>query len=112
MCKGKYSTHWKEVELMKDPLDLVVVQTLLHDLKPQPIIEFGTYRGGRAHWMADLCQAYQLNGSKVFTVDIDLTLVDPRVRSNPQVHLRQGDANNPHTIFPPEELQVHPSPGA
>lgn len=45
---------WKDLTLMKDPMSLAIYQQMLQDLKPQTILEFGTYEGGSALWMKDI----------------------------------------------------------
>jgi len=59
---------WKGLTLMKDPMSLTIYQQLIQDLKPKTILEFGSYEGGSALWMKDLCNTLNLN-TKVITVD-------------------------------------------
>ena len=60
---------WKGLTLMKDPMTLTIYQQLIQDIKPKTIIEFGTYDGGSALWMKDLCKSLSLD-TKVVTIDI------------------------------------------
>jgi cephalosporin hydroxylase len=60
---------WKGLTLMKDPMTLTIYQQLIQDIKPKTIIEFGTYDGGSALWMKDLCKSLSLD-TKVITIDI------------------------------------------
>eukprot|EP00958_Prasinococcus_capsulatus_P017515 scaffold1974_cov395-Prasinococcus_capsulatus_cf.AAC.10 len=59
--------------------------------------------------MADLCGVYGLGDTVVYSVDIDLSLVDPRARDHPRVTFLQANANDPAAAFPPEMLQVRPA---
>ena len=61
---------WKGLTLMKDPMTLTIYQQLIQDIKPKTIIEFGTYEGGSALWMKDLCKSLSLN-TEVITIDIN-----------------------------------------
>ena len=60
---------WKGLTLMKDPMTLTIYQQLIQDIKPKTIIEFGTYEGGSALWMKDVCKSLSLD-TKVITIDI------------------------------------------
>ena len=60
---------WKNLTLMKDPMTLTIYQQLIQDVKPKTIIEFGTYEGGSALWMNDICKSLSLN-TKIVTIDI------------------------------------------
>lgn len=62
-------THWFGVKTLKCPLDLWIYQELLYKLKPDLIIETGTFNGGSAFYLANICDL--LNKGKVVTVDIE-----------------------------------------
>ena len=49
-------------------MTLTIYQQLIQDLKPKTIIEFGTYEGGSALWMNDICKSLLLNTKD--TIDI------------------------------------------
>ena len=59
---------WKDLVLMKDPLSLTIYLQLIQDLKPKTIIEFGTFEGGSALWMADMCRVLGIDCG-VYTFD-------------------------------------------
>ena len=62
-------TRWRGVTTLKCPLDLWVYQELLHELKPDWLLETGTCEGGSALFLSDICD---LNGKgKVITIDIE-----------------------------------------
>ena len=61
-------TRWKGVRLLKCPLDLWVVQEIVHETKPDVIIETGTWRGGSAYYFASLFDIF--GKGRVLTVDI------------------------------------------
>ena len=67
---AKWTKHkWKDLTLMKDPMTLSIYLQLIQNLKPKTIVEFGTYDGGSALWMYDMCRALDLK-TKIITVDI------------------------------------------
>jgi cephalosporin hydroxylase len=61
-------THWLGVRTDKNPLDLWIYQELLHELRPDLIVETGTAFGGSALYLASICDL--LEHGKVVTVDI------------------------------------------
>ena len=52
----------------KCPLDLWVYQELLYELRPDLIIETGTYSGGSAMYLASVCDL--LDHGRIVSVDI------------------------------------------
>ena len=56
-----WNTKYRGVPVIKNPLDLWVYQEILYEVKPAVIIETGTFAGGSALYLADLCAA--MNGS-------------------------------------------------
>ena len=90
---------------MKDPLDLAIVQQLLWELKPRTVIEFGAYKGGSALWAADMLKMFGCK-SRVISVDIDLSLLDPEAKKSTHVEFIEGDSFQVEKIFPVEFLKV------
>lgn len=62
-------THWMGVRTLKCPLDLWIYQELLHELRPDWIIETGTNQGGSAHFLGSMCEL--LGHGRVVTIDIE-----------------------------------------
>tara|TARA_Y100000992_G_scaffold288559_1_gene242327 strand:+ start:54 stop:803 length:750 start_codon:yes stop_codon:yes gene_type:complete len=78
---GKYKLKWKDVQLMKDPLTLVCYQQLLNDVTFGSIFEMGSFEGGGALWLNDICS------SRIHSYDIDTSLLHPSVyKSNVVFH--------------------------
>tara|TARA_B100000929_G_C15298831_1_gene349629 strand:- start:76 stop:663 length:588 start_codon:yes stop_codon:yes gene_type:complete len=71
-------TYWMGVRTFKFPQDLWVYQELIFEMKPDFIIETGTYYGGSALFMAAMCDL--VNHGTVITID-------PKPR-DPPVHNR------------------------
>ena len=99
-------TLWRGVSIIKDPLSLTVNQQLLWELKPQTVIEFGAYKGGSALWTADTLKMFGCK-SRVISIDIDLSLLDPLARESPDVKFIEGDLFHVATYFPPDFLEVN-----
>ena len=61
-------TYWLGVPLLKSPLDCWVYQELIHDLRPDLIIETGTDLGGSALFLASICDL--IDHGRVVSIDI------------------------------------------
>lgn len=83
-------TYYRGVPVLKNPLDLWVLQDVIHDLKPALIVETGTAYGGSALFMAD---ALERNGGAGAVISIDIT-PNPAdvVASHPKIWIVQGSS--------------------
>ena len=79
---------WKGFTLMKDPMTLTIYQQLLQDLRPQTILEFGTYEGGSALWMKDIMKSIGAD-CDVHTFDINAERV--KLPEAPDLFFHQMD---------------------
>jgi len=61
-------TTWMGIGVEKNPLDLWIYQEMLHEIKPDFILECGTRHGGSALFMAHMCDI--IGKGKIVTVDI------------------------------------------
>jgi cephalosporin hydroxylase len=61
-------TYWLGTRTQKCPLDLWVYQEILHETRPDLILETGTAHGGSALYLASVCD--HMNRGEVVTVDI------------------------------------------
>jgi cephalosporin hydroxylase len=64
----KDDTAWLGVPTQKCPLDLWIYQQMLFELRPDLIIETGTYNGGSAMYLASMCDL--LGNGRVMSIDI------------------------------------------
>ena len=62
-------TTWMGVPCFKCPLDMWIYQEILHEVKPDLIVETGTYKGGSALYLAHLCDA--IGKGRIVSIDID-----------------------------------------
>jgi cephalosporin hydroxylase len=109
ISEGKHFISYRGIPMAKDPFDKLLYETLFFELQPRTIIELGAYTGASALWMADTLQTYELDAN-VYSVDIDLGLVDSAVQNHPHVTFIQGDCNNIAAVFPPQMLADLPHP--
>jgi cephalosporin hydroxylase len=64
-------TFWQRVPTLKCPLDLWIYQELIAHLRPQLVVELGTWAGGTALFVAQMMElAGADNSNKVITVDV------------------------------------------
>jgi cephalosporin hydroxylase len=68
------SLWFQNVRIIKNPLDLWMLQQIAYEIRPDFVIETGTWYGGSALWWAHTLNGMGLENSRVLTVDIqDLT---------------------------------------
>ena len=62
-------TFWLGVPNSKCPLDLWLYQEIIYQLRPDIIVECGTFHGGSALFLASICDL--VNNGKIVTIDIE-----------------------------------------
>jgi cephalosporin hydroxylase len=62
------NTKWLGVPILKMPLDLMLYQEIIFEIKPDVIIESGTFNGGSALFFASMLDL--INKGKIMTIDI------------------------------------------
>jgi cephalosporin hydroxylase len=70
------NTHWLGIPVLKCPLDFWIYQEIIHEIKPDVIIECGTYKGGSALFFAALCEF--IKHGRVITIDIQADAQRPQ----------------------------------
>lgn len=81
-------THWLGVPILKSPLDCWVYQEIIHEQRPDLIIETGTDLGGSALFLASICDS--IGHGRVVSIDIRSAT---RVR-HPRIDLLVGDSTS------------------
>lgn len=82
--EGHHKTLYRGVECVKAPFDYVIYQMIIEEIKPDIIIEIGSYLGGSAYYMADLLEL--IGKGEVHTIDIEGQYkIDPRVESHKRI---------------------------
>jgi cephalosporin hydroxylase len=61
-------TTWLGVPLWKQPLDLWIYQELISRLRPDVIVETGTWQGGSALYLANMCDL--IGHGQIVTIDV------------------------------------------
>jgi cephalosporin hydroxylase len=80
-------TFWLGTRILKCPLDLWIYQEIVHELRPDFIIETGTAYGGSAHYLGTLCDL--VGAGQVITIDIE---AQPGRPSHPRVEYVLGSS--------------------
>lgn len=71
LSKGAHSI-FAGVFIQKLPTDLWCYQQVIHDLRPQYIVDLGSSQGGSAVWFASMLKLFEIPGGKVISVDLAL----------------------------------------
>jgi cephalosporin hydroxylase len=66
--KGHFNVKYRGVSAVRCPFDYVIYQMIIHELKPDLVIEIGTNKGGGALYIADLMDL--MGHGEVHTIDI------------------------------------------
>jgi cephalosporin hydroxylase len=86
-------THWFGQQILKCPLDMWIYQEMLWNLKPDFIIECGTFRGGSALFYAHL---FDLIGhGEIITIDV---LEQPDRPQHKRIHYLDGSSTDPEMV--------------
>jgi cephalosporin hydroxylase len=91
------TTTWLGVPLVKTPMDMVVLQQVIAESRPELIVETGVYVGGSAMLFASVLEALEIDG-KVIAVDVDLSFVHNKVREHPRIELLEGSSTDPEIV--------------
>lgn len=83
--------YWRGVEVQKFIFDVWNYQEIIFDLKPDLILEIGTYKGGSALMFHDLLRNVNKKGI-VVTVDISHELSKPNIDGIKGLKLLEGDS--------------------
>ncbi|MDJ0620300.1 MAG: CmcI family methyltransferase [Calothrix sp. MO_192.B10] len=109
LFENAYLQTWKGIILNKGITEIALYPMLVYELQPKTIIEIGAFNGGGAIWLADHLDLFEIEGH-VYSVDIDLSLLDEKARNDSRVHFLEGDCNNINAVFPPQMLSELPHP--
>lgn len=87
------ATTWLGVPVSKVPLDLWVYQEIIHELKPDLIIESGTSYGGSALFMASVCDL--LGKGRIVSIDIEAKSPRP---THPRIQYFLGSSTSEQIV--------------
>jgi cephalosporin hydroxylase len=86
-------TLWLGVPALKLPQDLWTYQEILMEVKPDLIIETGTFLGGSAYFMASVCDL--LKNGRIISVDIE---AQPGRPQHPRITYLRGSSTAPEVV--------------
>jgi cephalosporin hydroxylase len=86
-------TFWMGTTVLKCPMDLWIYQEILHEVRPDLIVECGTYKGGSALFLAGICDL--VGHGEVVTIDVESLSDRP---SHPRLHYLTGSSIAPEIL--------------
>ncbi len=90
---------WMGIPAWKNVLDAWVYQEIIHEVRPEVIIEIGNACGGSTLYLANLLDL--MGAGEVIAVDLDHSRFEPR---HPRISLVTGDSLAPETLAQVELL--------
>jgi cephalosporin hydroxylase len=87
------NTRWRGVNVFKCPLDLWVYQEILHEVRPDLIVEAGTKHGGSAYYLASICDL--LDHGAIVTIDVEAL---PDRPTHPRITYLTGSSTDPGVV--------------
>jgi cephalosporin hydroxylase len=91
-------TWWMGIRTYKCPLDLWIYQEILHELRPDLVVECGTAEGGSALYIAHVLDL--LGKGDVITVDLAPAARPP---SHPRIRYLHGSSTDPAIVHQIED---------
>ena len=85
---------WMGRVIWKNPLDCWIYQEILHETRPEVVVELGVAHGGSALYLANLFDL--MGGGALLGVDMDLSKVADL--SHPRLRFIQGNCLDPGTV--------------
>jgi cephalosporin hydroxylase len=86
-------TSWLGTPALKCPLDLWVYQEIIHELRPDVIVETGTASGGSARFLASICDL--LGHGEIITIDVEERPGRPQ---HSRITYLQGSSTDPAVL--------------
>jgi cephalosporin hydroxylase len=97
--RRKNDSLWRGLSILKFPNDLLLYAQVIHEKKPQVIVEIGTKFGGSALFFQDMLDIAGIEG-QVITIDIkdQVAKKDPRINYLLGSSLDEGIVNKIHEL--------------
>tara|TARA_R110000868_G_scaffold10697_8_gene51975 strand:+ start:4251 stop:5381 length:1131 start_codon:yes stop_codon:yes gene_type:complete len=103
--KGTMRYTYKGVNCLKNPFDIALYLQLIWEVKPRTIFEIGSFDGGSALFLADMCTMMGLE-TNILSVDIE-----PRTRpQDDRIQFFVSDAHELEKLFSEEKMKSLPRP--
>lgn len=87
--------RWMGIPVLKFPNDLMLYQEMIFEIKPDLIIETGTYNGGSAFFLAHLLDI--IGHGRIVTVDVEALPDRPQ---HPRITYQTGSSIDPAIVDP------------
>jgi len=87
------NTYWLGVPIQKCPFDTWVIQELLWEVRPDVVVETGTYKGGSAYYYATVMDG--MGRGRILTVDIE---PQPNLPQHPRITYLAGSSTAPEIL--------------
>lgn len=100
---GAFSGHpelqqqWRGRTILKNPMDCWVYQEIIHDTKPEAVVEIGVALGGNLLYMADLLNLSNVSNPLLIGVDVSISGASDLL-SIPYLKLISGRSDD-HEVF-------------
>src|SRR6202049_574977 len=98
--KYYHNFSWFGLPILQLPEDLLRLQEVVYELRPDVIVETGVFRGGSLLFHATLCQA--LGRGRVIGIDLEIAAEDRETLREhilgPRITLIEGDSVSPSTV--------------
>lgn len=91
----EFHTTWMGCPIVKCPMDMWLYQELIYRLRPDVIVETGTFLGGSAYYMAHLLDL--IGRGEVITIDIR-NAVEDGAPEHPRIEHVVGSSTAPQVI--------------
>lgn len=104
--KYYHNFSWFGLPILQLPEDLLRLQEVVYQLRPNVIVETGVFRGGSLLFHASLCQA--MGHGRVIGIDREIASADREAISRhflgPRITLLEGDSTDPAIVACVERL--------
>ena len=82
---GHFNVTYRGIPAVKSPFDYVLYQMILWEVRPDIVIEIGTYKGGSSLYLADLLE---INGKGiVHTIDLPVNKEDSSIYKHERIRV-------------------------
>jgi cephalosporin hydroxylase len=90
-------TRWLGRTVVKSPMDLLIIQEIVAETRPDLIIETGVLAGGSTFFLATLMDLLDIDGT-VVGIDIDLSAASGGHVKHPRIELIEGSSTDPEIV--------------
>ncbi len=109
----EWDNEWHGIPMQQYPNDLMVIQGLVDQVKPDLIIETGTYYGALSIYLAQILDGFDIDG-EVVTIDIDAKQWEATQRNVSfkqalldRIRFIEGDSTAKETLEKVEQIAAH-----